>query len=79
MVTSIKVMQANRKLEYFVRVTVHQMAEINSFRKESILRDRKLQGMNITLSSVSGICRADNTASNPFPRVGKKNTLFPKF
>lgn len=43
--------------------------EINSFCKGGIFRDRKLQGMNKMLS---GICRADNTVSNPCSRVGKK-------
>ena len=71
-------MQANRKSEYFVSDCTWD-AEINSFRKEGILRDRKLQGMNRAVVSVLGICRTDNAVFNPCPRVGKKNTLFPKF
>lgn len=52
------------------------MAEINSFSKEGILRDRELQGMNRTVASVSDICRTDNTVSNPCPRVAKKAHYF---
>lgn len=52
------------------------MSEINSFSKEGILRDRKLQGMKRTVASVSDICRTDDTVSNPCPRVGKKAHSF---
>lgn len=57
-------------------MTVHQMEKVNSFRKEGILRDRKLEGMNRTVASVLGIYRSDNTFSNPCPRVGKRIHCF---
>lgn len=52
------------------------MEKINSFRKEGILRDKKLQGMNRTVASVLGIYRSDNTFSNPCPSVGKRMHCF---